>query len=311
MSVRKILISLAEHSNCVLTSSGSAAIITALISSGIPKGSEVLIPSLCCPAVLFAVQIAGFKYRLIDVNKSNFNIDKFSLEKSISTNTKAVIAVHMYGIPCSLIDLSCICKKHNLILIEDSCLILKNQKKISILSELADFSIISFGYDKPISINYGGALFTSNESFFQRATNFLKENKFFSIALDKTQEQLLNRKLEFLNESNKLRIRNVSFIESLISRSYLNSHKSFADIPLWRYPILIENLDRNIFMEKAKKLNLIITSHYQSLSRLTYSQDCSNAEFISDKIINIFVRSDTPLSDIRAKVNLINSMLHE
>ena len=311
MSIRENLLSLSEHSHCILTSSGSAAIITALISAGIPKGSEVLIPSLCCPAVLFAVQIAGFKYKLIDVNKSNFNIDTFSLKKNISANTKAVIAVHMYGIPCSLIDLSYICKKNNLILIEDSCLILKNKDKFSILSELADFSIISFGYDKPISINYGGAVFTSNESFFQRASIYLKENKFFSFALKKTNEQLLIRKLELLDESNKLRIRNVSFIESLISKSYLTSHQSFENIPLWRYPILIENLDRNILMEKAKEINLIITSHYQSLSRLTYSQDCYNAEFISDRIINIFVRSDTSVKDIRAKVNLINSMLHE
>ncbi len=308
MSLEKELLKKTNNDFCFLTSSGSASIILALISSNIPLGSEILLPSLCCPAVLFAIQVAGFKYKLVDVDITTFNIDIKNIQKSLSEKTSAIIAVHMYGIPCPIKDISLFCKKNNLILIEDSCLIFPStDNNYQVLNNDADFSIISFGYDKPITANYGGAIFTNNDKFKKRIEQNLKKNKFLNFKTDSSLKDKILKKLSKINIENEKRIENIKLIESIINKKYLISERTLSKFPLWRYPIILENIDQKNFIKELKKKDLIVTNHYQSLSKLSFSAICPNSEYIANHIINIFIHSKVDQIDIKSKIRLLNT----
>ena len=308
MSLEQELLKKTNKEFCFLTSSGSSAIVLALISSDIPKGSEILLPSLCCPAVLFAIQFAGFRYKLVDVDITTFNIDLKNIKKSISENTSAIITVHMYGIPCPIKDISIFCKQNNLILIEDSCLILPPpNNNYQVLKNDADFSIISFGYDKPITVNYGGAIFTNNNFYKKRIIKNLENNKFLNFKKDKLLKDKISKKLSKITIKNKKRIENIKVIESSINKKYLIKELHLSRFPLWRYPIILQNIDQNNFIKELKNKNLIVTTHYQSLSNFSFSASCPNSEYIANNIINIFIHPEVEKKDIKSKIRLLNS----
>ena len=98
------------------THSGSAAIVIALIASGIPAGSEVIMPSVCCPAVLFAINLAGFHAILADVCTEDFCMDVNNIKDVTSEKTKAIIAVHIYGQAADLDALLKFCQQHDIFL---------------------------------------------------------------------------------------------------------------------------------------------------------------------------------------------------
>ena len=309
MSLEDKLLKNTYKDSCFLTSSGSSAIILALLASEIPKGSEVLIPALCCPAVLFAVQIAGFKHKLVDVDKINFNISINNIEKAITSSTRALIAVHMYGIPCDLEKIKSISLKYNLILIEDSCLILPGQKnEYGILGKEADFSVISFGYDKPITINYGGALLTDSKISKNIVLKKLNENRFLQFqGQDSLKSEILS-KLKKLPISNEKRIKNIRIIHSILDRRYLMNSEDLQNYPLWRYPILLQNIEQSKFKKNVEEHDLKVSYHYQSLSKFSSDISTPNAEYIAKYIINIFIHPNVNKRDIKLKISLLNKL---
>ena len=143
----------------------------------------------------------------------------------------------MYGIPCPIKNISLFCKKNNLLLIEDSCLIFPHSNNnYQVLNNDADFSIISFGYDKPITANYGGAIFTNNNIFQKRILQNLKDNNFFNFKEDQSLRDVISKKLSNITFENEKRIENIKFIESIINKKYL-----INEIPLSRFPFEISN----------------------------------------------------------------------
>ena len=83
--------------------------------------------------------------------------------------------------------------------------------------------------------------------------------------------------------------------------------KPLSKFPLWRYPIILKNIDQNNFIKELKKKDLIVTNHYQSLSKLSFSAVCPNSEYIAKHIINIFIHSKVDQKDIQLKINLLNA----
>ena len=109
----------------VMSNSGSSAnllAISALVYSGrLKKGDEVIVPSVSWSTTYFPLEQNGLKIRLVDIDIKTLNLDLTKVEKAITPETKAIFAVNLLGNPLDYDKLSDICKKHNLILIEDNC----------------------------------------------------------------------------------------------------------------------------------------------------------------------------------------------
>src|SRR5215510_5877160 len=101
-----------------LTSSGTAALTTALASLGIGAGDEVIMPSFTFVASFEAVVSVGAIPVLVDIDET-LTVNPEAVEKAITNRTKAIMPVHMCGGMAQLDELKAICQKHNLLLLED------------------------------------------------------------------------------------------------------------------------------------------------------------------------------------------------
>ncbi|MCX5656736.1 MAG: aminotransferase class I/II-fold pyridoxal phosphate-dependent enzyme, partial [Candidatus Omnitrophica bacterium] len=126
--------------------SGTDALFLGLLSLGIGKGDEVIVPAFTYIATALAVSYAGAKPVFVDIEENTYNIDTGKIEKAITRKTKAIIPVHLYGHPVDMDPLIKIARKHNLKIIEDcaqahgaTCKI-RNQK-----SEIRNIKVGTFG----------------------------------------------------------------------------------------------------------------------------------------------------------------------
>ena len=99
--------------------SGTDALHLPLVAAGIGPGDEVIVPAFTFFATAEAVSYTGAKPVFVDVDPGTFNMDVVSLRKSINKNSKAVIAVHLFGQCAALDEISKICSERKLLLIED------------------------------------------------------------------------------------------------------------------------------------------------------------------------------------------------
>lgn len=159
-----------ENSFCQLTgakyasalSNGTATLHLALISLGIKKGDEVIVPALSYVATANVVELVGATPIFVDIDLRTFNIDETKIEAAISKNTKAIIPVHEFGLPCDMDAIMLIAKKHNIFVIEDAACALGALYKGKHVGSIGDFGSFSLHPRKAISSGEGGVLISNN-----------------------------------------------------------------------------------------------------------------------------------------------------
>ena len=101
-------------------SNGTVALHLALLAAGIGPGDEVITTNFTYVASTNAILMVGAIPIFNEIDPLTWNIDTKQIEKNISSNTKAVLVTNVYGVLCDFDELSNICKKNNLLLIEDA-----------------------------------------------------------------------------------------------------------------------------------------------------------------------------------------------
>jgi dTDP-4-amino-4,6-dideoxygalactose transaminase len=107
----------AKH--CIATGNGTDSLFLILKALGIGQGDEVITPAFSCIASAECISLTGATPVFVDVDNNYYTIDSTKIENKITTKTKAVIAVHLYGQAADVISLQQICERHNLFLVED------------------------------------------------------------------------------------------------------------------------------------------------------------------------------------------------
>jgi len=111
---------LCQTKHAIATSSGTTALTTALMASGVEPNEEVIIPPFSFVATATSVLSARAKPVFVDIEPDTFNIDPTKIEDAITDRTKAIMPVHLYGHPADMSAIQAIADKHNLALIEDA-----------------------------------------------------------------------------------------------------------------------------------------------------------------------------------------------
>ena len=104
----------------VATSSGTTALHVALLAHGIGPGDEVITSPFTFIASANSVLYSGARPIFVDINPVSFNLDPAKIEAAITPNTKAIMPVHLFGLPCDMEAILAIAEKHNLAIIEDA-----------------------------------------------------------------------------------------------------------------------------------------------------------------------------------------------
>lgn len=152
--------------------SGTSALHVALLSIGLGKNDEVIVPPLSFVATAFAPIYCGATPIFADIDKDTFNISPKDILNKISKKTKAIIAVSLYGLPSNLDLIKKIAIKHKIKLIEDNaeCIYGKCNKKN--IGSFGDISIFSFQRSKHLTTGDGGMLITNNKVFAEKARKY-------------------------------------------------------------------------------------------------------------------------------------------
>ena len=155
-----------EH--VLATTSGTGALICACAGLGIGPGDEVIVPAYTFIASAIAPLMCGAIPVLADVNES-LTLDPADLERHITPHTKAILPVHMQGLPCDMDGIMAVARKHNLVVIEDACQADAGSFKGRRLGTIGDMGCFSFNYFKIITCGEGGAVVTNDYAAYSRA----------------------------------------------------------------------------------------------------------------------------------------------
>jgi perosamine synthetase len=155
--------------HALATSSCTGAIHIALMALGIKPGDEVIIPEITWIATVEPVIYIGAKPIFVDVLPDTWCIDPVKIEKAITSKTKAIIPVHVYGNLCDMDTIMALAKKHNLVVLEDAAEGLGSEYKGKKAGSIGDAGVFSFHGTKTLSTGEGGVLVTNRKDVLERA----------------------------------------------------------------------------------------------------------------------------------------------
>lgn len=195
---------------CVGISNGLDALHIALKTLNIGKGDEVIVPSNTYIATALAVSYVGATPVFVEPDINTYNIDPGKIEAAITSRTKALMPVHLYGQACEMDKIESIAKKHNLYIIEDNAQAQGASFNGKLTGSWGDINGTSFYPGKNLgALGDAGAITTNDSELARRAAvlrNYGSEKKYYNeivgynMRLDEIQASFLSVKLKHLSE---------------------------------------------------------------------------------------------------------------
>ncbi len=253
--------------------SGTDALYLAVSALDIDMGDEVILPAFTFIATALCISYAGAKPVFVDIEDKTYNIDPKKIEKAITSKTKAIIPVHIYGQSADMDEINAIAKKHNLKVIEDAAQAHGATYKGKRIGSISDVACFSFYPTKGLGA-YGdaGMIVTNDKKIYEeslmlrdygRTSRYDHKVKGYNSRLDTIQAVVLEEKLKHLDQWNKMRQENAKYYCQLL--------KNVDDIktPMMKedrthvfqtFAIRIRNRDKAV--EELKKKGISALIHY-------------------------------------------------
>ncbi|MDF2455634.1 MAG: DegT/DnrJ/EryC1/StrS family aminotransferase [Cytophagaceae bacterium] len=195
--------------HCIGVGNGLDALKISLRALGIGQGDEVIVPANTYIATLLAVSETGALPVLVDPNPDTFNIDPSKITAKITAKTKAIIPVHLYGLPCEMDAITDIANRYGLFLVEDNAQATGSVYKGQKTGSLGHLNAHSFYPTKNLGcLGDGGAITTNDDDLAHQVRmlrNYGSEQKYknerlgYNSRLDEIQAAALSVKLPFID----------------------------------------------------------------------------------------------------------------
>lgn len=309
---------------CIGTSSGTTALFFAIKSLGIGKGDEVIVPALTFTATAEAVVQASAKPVFTDIRKNTLLINPDEIRKRITKKTKAIIGVHLYGLPVDINEIKKICRKNNLFFIEDAAQAHGAIYDSIPIGSFGDVACFSFMAAKNLSgPGDGGCVITNNKKikdFVLLLRNHGRKSKNnhiivgYSGRLDNLKAAILNLKLKYLNEWNTRRRK----IATLYRKNINSNLAEFQYIPNDRksaycHFVIRVKKNRNKIVDELRKKSIMASVHYpkplhlqKAYSFLKYKKgDFPIAEKVCKELISLPIN---PFLKDREVIDICNNI---
>lgn len=309
--------------HCIGVGNGLDALILILRAMEIGEGDEVIVPSNTYIATALAVSYVGAKPIFVEPNESTFNIDPEKIEASITSKTKAIMVVHLYGQLCEMEKISKIAKKHNLKVIEDSAQSHGATDKNGVKSgNFGDASGFSFYPGKNLgAIGDGGAVTTNDADLAEKIraiANYGSHKKYHNLykgvnsRLDEIQAAILRVKLKYLAEDTEIRQKIAKYyLENIKNSKITLPHVSFDKAHVWHLFVIKtenrENLQNYLKQHEIETLiHYPIAIHkqqaYKELNHLSYPI----AEELAEIVISIPISPVMSQEEVERVVEVFN-----
>lgn len=254
--------------------SGTDALELSIRSLNVPKNSEVITVSHTSPATITAIVNSGLRPVMIDVENDGYNVNAKLIQQNISSRTKIILAVHLYGLAANIYDIMKVAKKNNLYVIEDCSQAHGAMFKKKKVGNFGVFGCFSFYPTKNLgSIGDGGAITTNNKKLYNKLIKLREygwDKKKQSVIigrnsrLDELQSGFLNINIDYLSANNHER--------NLIAKRYIEKLNSkFYKLPLYNkknyyhvfHLFVIQTKKRKKLINYMKKNKINLGIHYE------------------------------------------------
>ena len=299
------LASYLQVKHVISCANGTDALQIALMALGITSGDEVIIPAFAYISVIEVICLLGAKPVLVDVNLDTFQIDENEIKLAITSKTKAIIPVHLFGQCGNLEAVLSIAKAHQIFIIEDNAQALGAKYQHQFLGTLGDIGCTSFFPTKNLAcFGDGGALFTNDDLLAEKIraiANHGQKEKYNHVMLglnsrlDTLQASVLSVKLCHLNQ-NLIKRRE-------IAAQYLNALKNIKDITLpesdancvasWnQFTLKIKNNKRDALIQYLKENGIETMVYYpkvlnQQMAYTNFDNSCKNSIVLSLEVLSL------------------------
>ncbi|MDP1880714.1 MAG: DegT/DnrJ/EryC1/StrS family aminotransferase [Parachlamydiaceae bacterium] len=284
--------------HAIAVTNGTNALHLALVAIGISKEDEVIIPDFTMIASAFAVCYTGAKPVFVDAESRAWNIDPGKIEEKITSKTKAIMVVHIYGHPCEMKRITEIAKKYNLRIIEDAAEVHGAEyfgKKCGNLSDIAAFSFFA---NKIATTGEGGMVVINDDELAEKCRyyknlcfpikgerNYMHNDIGFNYRMSNIHAALGLAQVEKLDfyigkrrENNRQYRKHLSEIPGVIFQEELQGTKNVY----WMNGIVIDKekfgMSRNELMYKLKKEGIdtryFFNGMHKQPSLIKYDCDC-------------------------------------
>jgi dTDP-4-amino-4,6-dideoxygalactose transaminase len=204
----------------VAVNSGTSALHLALLAAGIGPGDEVITVPFTFIATIAAIEYAGARPVLVDIDPLTYTMDPALVERAITARTRGIMPVHLYGQPADMDPILDVARRHDLVVIEDAAQAHGAEYKGRRCGSIGDLAGFSFYPGKNLgAYGEGGALVTNNPAYAKRARvmrSWGEERRYehtmkgFNYRMDGIQGAILRVKLRHLDAWTEARRRNAA-----------------------------------------------------------------------------------------------------
>jgi dTDP-4-amino-4,6-dideoxygalactose transaminase len=261
-----------EAKYCVGVDSGLSALELALRALQIGPGDEVITAANTFIATVLAISNAGARPVLAEVDPQTSNIDPDALRSVITTRTRAIIPVHLYGRPADMDRIGEIAAQYGLAIIEDACQAHGARYKGKRVGSFGNAAAFSFYPGKNLgACGDGGAVVTNNSALaerLRRMRNYGQKKKYvhvekgFNRRLDTLQAAILRVKLRHLDEWNSMRRQHARRYAELLNGSPLILPQQGPDEELVWHLYVVRSPQRDALKDHLESRGVITGLHY-------------------------------------------------
>lgn len=314
-------------------SSGTAALFLGLLSLGIGRQDEVIVPAFTYIATALAVSYTGARPVFVDIDERTYNMDAAKIRKAISKNTRAIMPVHLYGQPADMDQIMKIAKEYDLRVIEDAAqahgaAVRLGSQGSKQAGSIGDIGCFSFYPTKNLgALGDGGMIVTDNEEIYKKLLmlrDYGRVSKYehdiigYNSRLDTIQAAILRLKLKKLDSWNNMRVQAAGKYNDLFKglNGVITPYASEKTRHVYHvYALRTRKRDEVFTRLKEKGIGVII--HYpkpchlqKAYADLGYKQgDFPVSEMVSRDIISLPMFPHLKLNQIKAVVGAVKEVL--
>jgi len=236
-----------ERKHGIAVTNGTAALDVAVEALGIGHGDEVILPAFTIISCITQIIRSGAKPVLVDSDPETWNMDVTQIEAKITPQTKAIMIVHIYGLPVDIGPVLDIARRHGLKVIEDAAQMHGQTYKGKPCGSFGDISTFSFYPNKHITTGEGGMVVTNNDQVSEdcrslRNLCFQPEKRFV--------HERLGWNLRMTNLQAALGLAQLEQLDSFVQRKrYMGTryNELFADLKSVQLPLAKTGYAENIY----------------------------------------------------------------
>lgn len=312
----------------IATSNGTTALHLALVALGIGAGDEVIVPDITFAATINAVIYTGATPVIVDVEEDSWCISPAEIEKAITSKTKAIIPVHIYGQPCNMGEICEIASRNNIYIVEDCAEAHGAEWKDKKVGSFGVVSCFSFFGNKVVTTGEGGMCVTNSKELndkmrILRDHGMSKEKKYyhevigFNYRMTNLQAAIGTAQVERIDEILEWRIKLEEQYRQVLSkipgvrlqRNDLLDRKKIA----WLMSILVDAEKRDKLLEVLKDNGIDVRAFFIPLSEMDiykkYARDCHISKKISKMGLNLPTTFEIREKEVSKIASLISSVV--